>query len=155
AEAGAGGEPVTEAADASAQAGPPAEAPVAVPQQPAYSEWDSAGYAGAEYNSYGTYGGEQYQGAQQYDPGAYGQQQYPADAYQGGQAGQYEAGQYEAGQQEAGQHGQYDPYAYGDPSQGATYDQAYGQAGYDTPYDPSQPHHPHSTGSERPDGSQQ
>ncbi|MEJ1201355.1 MULTISPECIES: glycosyltransferase [unclassified Streptomyces] len=159
AEAGAGGEPVTEAADASAQAGPPAEAPVAVPQQPAYGEWDSAGYAGAEYNSYGTYGGEQYQGAQQYDPGAYGQQQYPADAYQGGQAGQYEADQYETGRHGAGQHGQYDPYAYGDPSQAGTYDpaydQAYGQAGYDTPYDPSQPHHPHGTGSERPDGSQQ
>ncbi|MFJ7769240.1 glycosyltransferase family 2 protein [Streptomyces sp. NPDC097107] len=159
AEAGAGGEPVTEAADASAQAGPPAETPVTVPQQPTYGEWDSAGYAGAEYNSYGTYGGEQYQDAQQYDPGGYGQQQYPADAYQGGQAGQYETGQYEAGQHEAGQHAQYDPYAYGDPSQGGTYDpaydQAYGRAGYDTPYDPSQPHHPHGTGSERPDGSQQ
>ncbi|MFH9571655.1 glycosyltransferase [Streptomyces sp. NPDC017454] len=158
AEAEAGTDPVTGTPDATEEAGPPAQAPVPVPQQPAYGEWDSAGYAGAEY---GTYGGEQYQGAQQYDPGAYGQQQYQgdpyqADAYQGGQGGQAgqsdQAGQYEAGQ--------YDPYAaYVDPSRPGTYDpaydQAYGQGGYDTSYDPSQPHHPHGTGSGRPDGSQQ
>ncbi|MFH9814860.1 glycosyltransferase [Streptomyces sp. NPDC017230] len=159
AEAEAGTDPVTGTPDATEEAGPPAQAPVPVPQQPAYpAEWDSAGYAGAEY---GTYGGEQYQGAQQYDPGAYGQQQYQgdpyqADAYQGGQGGQAgqsdQAGQYEAGQ--------YDPYAaYVDPSRPGTYDpaydQAYGQGGYDTSYDPSQPHHPHGTGSGRPDGSQQ
>ncbi|MFC8096918.1 glycosyltransferase [Streptomyces sp. NPDC057363] len=161
AEAEAGTDPVTGTPDATEEAGPPAQAPVPVPQQPAYGEWDSAGYAGAEY---GTYGGEQYQGAQQYDPGAYGQQRYQgdpyqADAYQGGQGGQGgQAGQSDqAGQYEAGQ---YDPYAaYVDPSRPGTYDpaydQAYGQGGYDTSYDPSQPHHPHGTGSGRPDGSQQ
>lgn len=173
AESAAANEPVTEpvtepadqGADAFEEAEPFTEAPAPVPQQQTYGEWDSAGYAGAGYDPYGTYGGEQYQGAQQYDPGAYGQQPYPADAYQGGQGGQYEAGQY-------------DPYAYGNPAQNeaqnqaqnqaqaqeggydpafdqAAFDQAYGQGGYDVPYDPSQPHHPHGTGSERPDGSQQ
>ncbi|MER7051551.1 glycosyltransferase family 2 protein [Streptomyces sp. NPDC000351] len=167
AEAEDGTDPVTGAPDAIEEAGPPGQAPVPVPQQPAYGEWDSAGYAGAEYGSYGTYGGEQYQGAQQYDPGAYGQQghqgdPYQADAYQGGQAGQGgQGGQSDQGGQ-AGQYeaGQYDPYAaYADPSQSGTYDpaygQEYGQGGYDASYDPSQPHHPHGTGSERPDGSQQ
>ncbi|MFE5598515.1 glycosyltransferase [Streptomyces coelicoflavus] len=138
---------------------PPAAPPVPVPQQQAYGTWDTTtGYPGAEYGSYdGGYGGEQYQGAQQYDPGAYGQQPYQADpyqqdAYQGGHGGQ--AAQYGTG-------GQYDPYAYGDPTQGQeagydpAFDQAYGQGGYDTPYDPSQPQQPHGTGSERPDGSQQ
>ncbi|MFD4346140.1 glycosyltransferase [Streptomyces coelicoflavus] len=138
---------------------PPAAPPVPVPQQQAYGTWDTAtGYPGAEYGSYdGGYGGEQYQGAQQYDPGAYGQQPYQADPYQqdahqgghGGQTAQYGTG------------GQYDPYAYGGPTQGQeagydpAFDQAYGQGGYDTPYDPSQPRQPHGTGSERPDGSQQ
>ncbi|EHN77229.1 integral membrane regulatory protein, partial [Streptomyces coelicoflavus ZG0656] len=138
---------------------PPAAPPVPVPQQQAYGTWDTTtGYPGAEYGSYdGGYGGEQYQGAQQYDPGAYAQQPYQADpyqqdAYQGGPGGQ--AAQYGTG-------GQYDPYAYGDPAQGQeagydpAFDQAYGQGGYDTPYDPSQPRQPHGTGSERPDGSQQ
>ncbi|GAA4004199.1 glycosyltransferase [Streptomyces marokkonensis] len=149
-----GTDPVSVPPDGTEEAGPPAQAPVPVPQQPAYGEWEPAGYPGAEYGSYGTYGGEQYQNAQQYDPGAYGQQQYQgdpyqADAYQGGQGGQGgQAGQYEAGQ--------YDPYAaYGDQSQAGAYDQVYGQGGYDTSHEPSQPHHPHGTGSERPDGSQQ
>ncbi|MFB6750886.1 glycosyltransferase [Streptomyces sp. NPDC056353] len=136
---------------------PPAAAPVPVPQQQAYGAWDTTGYTGTDYGSYdGGYGGEQYQGAQQYDP-AYGQQPYQGDpyqqdAYQGGPAGQ--GAQYGSG-------GQYDPYAYGDPTQGQetgydpAFDQAYGQGGYDTPYDPSQPQQPHGTGSERPDGSQQ
>ncbi|MGW2299000.1 glycosyltransferase family 2 protein [Streptomyces violaceorubidus] len=146
---------------------PPATAPVPVPQQPAYGEWDATAYTGAEYASYdGGYGGEQYQGAQQYDPGAYGQQPYqaadpyPSDAYQGGQGGQ---GGHD-GQGAPYGAGQYDPYAYSDPTQAqeggydAAFDQAYGQGGYDTPYDPSQhqqPQQPHGTGSERPDGSQQ
>ncbi|MFD7063827.1 glycosyltransferase [Streptomyces sp. NPDC059906] len=169
AEAGAGAfaesEPDPEAAgDAAAVPEPPVQAPVPVPQQQAYGEWDATGYTGAGYGSYdGGYGGEQYQGAQQYDPGAYGQQPYQAadpyqaDAYQGGHGGEGGQGaQYGAGQ--------YDPYAYGDPTQGQeggydpAYDQAYGQGGYDTPYDPSQPQQPqqpHGTGSERPDGSQQ
>ncbi|MDU0254285.1 glycosyltransferase [Streptomyces sp. PU10] len=137
---------------------PPAAAPVPVPQQQAYGAWDTTGYTGTDYGSYdGGYAGEQYQGAQQYDPAAYGQQLYQGDpyqqdAYQGGPAGQ--GAQYGSG-------GQYDPYAYGDPTQGQeagydpAFDQAYGQGGYDTPYDPSQPQQPHGTGSERPDGSQQ
>ncbi|WP_345963220.1 glycosyltransferase [Streptomyces sp. BRB040] len=165
--AGAGVDPGPEPADdpAGEPAGapevpePPAAPPVPVPQQQAYGTWDTTtGYPGAEYGSYdGGYGGEQYQGAQQYDPGAYGQQPYQADPYQqdahqgghGGQTAQYGTG------------GQYDPYAYGGPTQGQeagydpAFDQAYGQGGYDTPYDPSQPRQPHGTGSERPDGSQQ
>ncbi|MFD5652232.1 glycosyltransferase [Streptomyces sp. NPDC127039] len=169
AEAGAGAfaesEPDPEAAgDAAEVPEPPVQAPVPVPQQQAYGEWDATGYTGAGYGSYdGGYGGEQYQGAQQYDPGAYGQQPYQAadpyqaDAYQGGHGG--EGGQGGQGAQYGA--GQYDPYAYGDPTQGQeggydpAYDQAYGQGGYDTPYDPSQPQQPHGTGSERPDGSQQ
>ncbi|CAM5486513.1 glycosyltransferase family 2 protein [Streptomyces violaceorubidus] len=101
------------AGDASEVPEPPVAAPVPVPQQPAYGEWDATGYTGAQYGSYdGGYGGEQYQGAQQYDPGAYGQQPYQAadpyqsDAYQGGHGDQ--GAQYGAGQ--------YDPYAYGDPT---------------------------------------
>ncbi|GAB2872607.1 glycosyltransferase [Streptomyces deserti] len=112
---------------------PPQETPVAVPQQQSHGQWDGAGYPGAEY---GGYGGEQYQGGQQYTQGGYGQP-YQADPYQGGQ---------------------YDPYAYGGSSQPASYDPSYDQTyqqGYDPAYDPAQPHHPHGTGSERPDGSQQ
>ncbi|OKI84598.1 family 2 glycosyl transferase [Streptomyces sp. CB02414] len=131
---------------------PPVEAPVPVPQQQNHGDWDQPAYAPAEYGSYGAYGAEQHPGAQeQYDAGVYGQQPYQgdpyqADAYQSGQGGGFEAGQYA-------------PYAYGDPSDpsqagayGPAYGQAYGQGGYDTPYDPSQPH---GTGNERPDGSQQ
>ncbi|MCQ4204388.1 glycosyltransferase family 2 protein [Streptomyces coelicoflavus] len=160
--AGAGVEPGPGTAGDAPQAPevpePPAAAPVPVPQQQAYDAWDTTGYTGTDYGSYdGGYGGEQYQGAQQYDPAAYGQQPYQGDpyqqdAYQGGPGGQ--GAQYGTG-------GQYDPYAYGDPTQGQeagydpAFDQAYGQGGYDTPYDPSQPQQPHGTGSERPDGSQQ
>ncbi|MFF7184718.1 glycosyltransferase family 2 protein [Streptomyces sp. NPDC008222] len=82
---------------------------VAIPQQQAYGDWDTAGYAGTEY---GTYGGEQYQGTQEYTQGAYEQQPYPADPYQGAQ---------------------YDPYAYGNT---APYDPTYHQ-GYAAPYDPA------------------
>ncbi|MGW2835056.1 glycosyltransferase [Streptomyces sp. NPDC001286] len=111
---------------------PPAEeAPVAVPQQQSYGDWDRTSYQGAAYDPYGN---EQYQGAQQYPAGAY-DQTYQADPYQGGQ---------------------YDPYVYGD-SQGGydqTYDPtAYQQQGYDPAYDPAQQQHPHAP--ERPDGSQQ
>ncbi|MDR3082047.1 MAG: glycosyltransferase family 2 protein [Streptomyces sp.] len=111
---------------------PPADAPdipAAVPQQRAYGEWDTAGYAGTEYGTYGDQqypdGGQQYPDGGQYAPGTYGQQPYQADPYQGAQ---------------------YDPYAYGTP---APYDETYTQ-GYATPYDPA-----HGTDSERPDGSQQ
>ncbi|MEU6366033.1 glycosyltransferase [Streptomyces sp. NPDC046931] len=83
--------------------------PVAIPQQQTYGEWDTAGYAGTEY---GTYGGEQYQGTQEYTQGQYEQQPYPADPYQGAQ---------------------YDPYAYGNT---APYDPTYTQ-GYAAPYDPA------------------
>jgi hypothetical protein len=140
AEAGTGAEAGT------ANPAPPQEPPVTVPRQ-APGAWDPSGYQGAEYGSYGTYGGEQYPDAQQYDPAAYGQQQpYDPAVYQGAQDGQYEAAPY-------------DPYAYGDPNSAGTYDpaydQTYGQGGYDTPYDPSRAHQPHGPGSERPDGSQQ
>ncbi|MET8902334.1 glycosyltransferase family 2 protein [Streptomyces sp. NPDC004538] len=166
AEAGTDTEPPAAPADGAPEvperpAAPPMP-PAPVPQQPAYGEWDSAGYQ-TEYGTYDAYGQEQYQGGgqQQYDQGAYAQQPYqqgdpyqqepyPADAYQDGRGGPYETDQYA-------------PYAYGEqaqaqPQEGGydpAYDQAYGQGGYDAPYDPSQPHHPHGTGSERPDGSQQ
>ncbi|MFJ8546983.1 glycosyltransferase family 2 protein [Streptomyces sp. NPDC093586] len=143
AEAQAGDETEAQAgtADPAAPPAPPQEPPVTIPQQ-APGAWEQAGDPGAGYGTYGTYGGEQYQDAQQYDPAAYGQQPYPADAYQVAQDGPYEAGQYTT-------------YAYGDLTQAATYDPAYGQGGHDAPYDPSQAHQPHGTGSERPDGSQQ
>ncbi|MFJ4243810.1 glycosyltransferase [Streptomyces iakyrus] len=121
----------------------PQQPPVAVPQQhhgvgvppgEDVGAWgrDNAAYQDGAYANYG----DQYQNAQ-YPADAYGQQ-YQADPYQGGQ---------------------YDPYAYGGQGQNPPYDQqGYDQAyqqGYGTPYDPPQQHHPHGTGSERPDGSQQ
>ena len=108
------------------------EAPVAVPQQQSYGDWDTPSYAGAEY---GTYGGEQYQGQQQYPAGTY-EQPYQADPYQGGQ---------------------YDPYAYGgtQASYDQTYTQGYDPAAYDPAQPPMPPQPPHGTDSERPDGSQQ
>ncbi|WP_217143000.1 glycosyltransferase family 2 protein [Streptomyces sp. AC627_RSS907] len=148
--AGAGTEQVTEAPAATGDAVPPAPTPVTVPHQQTYGDWDPAAYTGTGYGSYGTHGDEQYQDPQQYDAGVHGQQPYPGDPYQagadqGGQDGPYEATPY-------------DPYAY-DPPGAGTYDPAhgttYGQGGYDPLYDPSQPRHPHGTGSERPDGSQQ
>ncbi len=145
AEAAAAPGATAEAADADAPP-PPADAPAPVPHQQNYGDWDQAAYALSLIH---------------YDAGAYGQQPYPADPYQadaypGGHGGQAD----QSGQSVQG--GQYDPYGYGDPSgspQAGGYDpaysQAYDQSGYGTPYDPSQPHHPHGTGSERPDGSQQ
>ncbi|MFE1251341.1 glycosyltransferase [Streptomyces sp. NPDC058766] len=111
---------------------PPGQPPAAVPQQQ-NGRWDTAAYTGDEYVAYGA---DQYQNAP-YPADAYGQQ-YQPDPYQGGQ---------------------YDPYAYGGQAPAPSYDrqeydQAYGQD-YGTPYDPAQQHHPHGTGSERPDGSQQ
>ncbi|MEU1514477.1 glycosyltransferase [Streptomyces sp. NPDC005811] len=112
----------------------PDQPPVDIPQQQTYGDWDRPSYAGAEY---GGYQGEQYQGAQQYPAGGYDQQSY--DPYQAGQ---------------------YDPYAYDGQGGQAPYeqtygyDQGYGNQGYDPAYDPAQ-QHPHGTGSERPDGSQQ
>ncbi|MEU5594736.1 glycosyltransferase [Streptomyces sp. NPDC020298] len=127
--------------DPEAMPSPPQEQ-VAVPHQQSYDvgvppgeAWgrDPATYSGAEY---GGYGADQYQGTAQY-PGAYDQQAYQADPYQ---ADPY-------------QNGQYDPYAYGGTDQQTPYDPTY-QQGYDPAYDPAQ-HHPHGTGNERPDGSQQ
>ncbi|WP_114253287.1 glycosyltransferase [Streptomyces sp. Go-475] len=109
----------------------PEQPPASVPQQN-QGQWDPAGYPGGEYTGYG----DQYQNVP-YQADAYGQQ-YQADPYQGGQ---------------------YDPYAYDGQAPAPSYDQqGYDQAypqGYGTPYDPAQQHHPHGTGSERPDGSQQ
>lgn len=123
---------------------PPAaeQPPVSVPQQN-HGQWDTTGYPGGDHPGYA----DPYQNAP-YPADAYGQQQYQADPYQGGQ---------------------YDPYAYGGGPQTPSHDpqgydqQGYDQQGYDqaytqgygTPYDPAQQHHPHGTGSERPDGSQQ
>ncbi|MEU3184255.1 glycosyltransferase [Streptomyces sp. NPDC006923] len=84
---------------------------VAVPQQPAYGEWDGGAYPGAEYaqdrHPDGQYAHEQYQNQNdQYQGGQYGEgqyqqqyQQYQADPYQEGQ-GQYDPSVY-------------DPYGYG------------------------------------------
>ncbi|WP_416979220.1 glycosyltransferase [Streptomyces sp. T028] len=117
----------------------PDQTPVALPQQQSYGDWDQPSYAGAEY---GGYQGEQYQGTQQYPAGTYDQQSY--DPYQAGQ---------------------YDPYAYDGQGGQAPYEQTYGydqgyanqgyDPAYDQAYDPAQQQHPHGTGSERPDGSQQ
>jgi len=83
---------------------PPQEAPAAVPQQPAYGDWD---YAGSDYAGYGT---GQYQEAGQYPAEGYDQQAYQPDPYQ---------------------NGQYDPYAYGGTAEQQAYDQQAYQQGYD------------------------
>ncbi|MHB9861287.1 glycosyltransferase [Streptomyces sp. YIM S03343] len=128
------------------------EDPAAIPQQQSYADWDTGG--GYQEPAYGAYGGEGYD--EQYQPAA---QQYPADGYD--QA--YQQDPYQQDPYQTGQGGQYDPYAYGGtPQQGGydqtpydpTYQQGYDQQGYDPAYDPAQPH-PHGTGNERPDGSQQ
>ncbi|MER5429354.1 glycosyltransferase [Streptomyces sp. NPDC002588] len=126
---------------------PAQETPAAIPQQQSYADWDQPSYAGAEY---GGYPGEQYQGAQQYQAGTYDQQNYDQQTYDPYQAGQY------------------DPYAYDGQGRQAPYeqtygydqaygDQSYGDQGYDPANDPANDpaQHPHGTGSERPDGSQQ
>ncbi|MFD9396473.1 glycosyltransferase [Streptomyces sp. NPDC060000] len=121
----------------------PDEFPVAVPQQQAYGEWEQTGYAD------GGYAGEQYQGAQQYPAGGYDQQAY--DPYQ---AGQYDSYAYDGQAQQAPYDGQAQQAPYDQTYQQQGYDPAtYGQGGYDPAYDPDR--HPHGTGSERPDGSQQ
>ncbi|MEU9991882.1 glycosyltransferase [Streptomyces sp. NPDC048045] len=107
----------------------PEETPAAVPHQQQYADWDAASYQSAEYDGYGA---DQYQGTGQYPSGGYDQQAYQADPYQ---------------------NAQYDPYAYGGTADQLPYDPAAYQQGYDPAYDPAQ--HPHGTGSERPDGSQQ
>ncbi|MFE9454639.1 glycosyltransferase family 2 protein [Streptomyces sp. NPDC006739] len=109
----------------------PPQDPVAVPHQQQYDEWNPATYAGA---GYGGYGSEQYQDAGQYPAAGYDQQAYQADPYQSGQ---------------------YDPYAYGGTAEQMPYDPTAYQQGYDPAYDPDRSQHPHDTGSERPDGSQQ
>ncbi|WP_263980435.1 glycosyltransferase family 2 protein [Streptomyces naphthomycinicus] len=118
---------------------PPDQPPAAVPQQQSYDEWDSATYAQAGYSGYGQ---EAYQ-----SPAGYDQQTYQADPYQTAP---------------------YDPYAYHGGTEQPPYDpSAYQQQGYDPAYDPAQQgydpapqaydpaQHPHGTGSQRPDGSQQ
>ncbi|MFF8592753.1 glycosyltransferase [Streptomyces sp. NPDC015220] len=129
---------------------PAAEAPVGVPHQHSYGEWDTTAYAGAAAGAaagpageYDSYGGEPYPTAQaqQYPAGTYGDGVYDDGAYRGGGTDHYQGGQY-------------DPYAYGDQTPAAPYGQTYQQGYDDQPYDPAQ-HHPHGIGSERPDGSQQ
>ncbi|ROP52801.1 glycosyltransferase family 2 protein [Streptomyces sp. PanSC9] len=127
---------------------PPAQPPAAVPHQQSYDvgaapdepgqDWhnDPSAYANAGYGGYGT---DPYQDAGQYRSTGYDQQGYPADPYQAAP---------------------YDPYAYGGPAEGTPYDPAAYQQGYDPAYDPAQQpydpgQHPHGTGNERPDGSQQ
>ncbi|MGV9356841.1 glycosyltransferase [Streptomyces misionensis] len=109
------------------------EQPAPIPHQQPYDPSFDESYSGSYANTpYPGYGGDAYQ------TGGYDQQQpYQADPYQA-----------------AG----YDPYAYGNGQQ--PYDPAaYQQQVYDPAYDPAQqgydPQHPHGTGSERPDGSQQ
>jgi GT2 family glycosyltransferase len=117
----------------------PEEPPAAVPHQQSYEDWDQGSYANAGYAGYGT---DQYPNGGQYPPSGYDQQAYPAaDPYQTAE-------------------GQYDPYAYGGTADQMRYDPTSYQQGYHPAYDPAQQgydpaQHPHGTGSERPDGSQQ
>ncbi|MGW1914079.1 glycosyltransferase [Streptomyces sp. NPDC002076] len=117
----------------------PEEPSAAVPHQQSYAEWDQGTYVDAGYPGYGT---DPYQNGGQYPPSGYDQQAYPAaDPYQTGQD-------------------QYDPYAYGGTADQMPYDPTSYQQGYNPVYDPAQQgydpaQHPHGTGSERPDGSQQ
>ncbi|MFB8175803.1 glycosyltransferase [Streptomyces sp. NPDC055966] len=129
------GEPAEEQAAAPAMPDAP-PAPAAVPQQQPYGEWDQSSYANAGYGGYAT---DQYQPADPYQTTGYDQQGYAHDPYQ---------------------NGQYDPYAYGGTADQMPYDPAAYQQAYDPAYDPAQQgydpaQHPHGTGSERPDGSQQ
>jgi GT2 family glycosyltransferase len=121
----------------------PEESPAAVPHQQAYGEWEQDSYANAGYPAYGA---DQYQDGAPYQPSGHDQQTYPADPYQ--------------------QPGQHDPYAYDGTSGPMPYDPTAYQQGYHPAYDPRQGYdpaqqgydpaqHPHGTGSERPDGSQQ
>ncbi|MFD6324580.1 glycosyltransferase [Streptomyces sp. NPDC058442] len=123
---------------------PPEPAPGAVPHQRSYDEWDASSYPAPEHD--GAHPAEQYQEQQQqqYVTDEYGRT-YPADQYQGGQ---YDPYAYDGTPQ---QQPPYDPATYGQGYEG--YDQTYAQ-GYDTSYDPEQPHRP-QPGSERSDGSQQ
>ncbi|MGV4984244.1 glycosyltransferase [Streptomyces sp. NRAIS4] len=117
----------------------PTQPPAAVPHQQSYDGWDQASYANTGYAAYGT---DQFDNGGQYPPSGYDQQAYPAaDPYQTGQ-------------------GQYDPYAYSGTADQMPYDPTAYQQGYDPAYDPAQQgydpaQHPHGTGSEHPDGSQQ
>ncbi|WP_372463209.1 glycosyltransferase [Streptomyces spinosus] len=151
----------------------PEQPPAAVPHQQAYDtgvpaagpgqdwEGDPAAYGNAENAGYTEYGADPYRTATGYD-----QQQYQHDPYQtppydpyaySGTADQmpYDPAAYQQGYDPAydGRQG-YDPDRQGyDPDQQG-YDA--GRQGYDPDrqgYDPAQ--HPHGTGSQRPDGSQQ
>ncbi|MFD4507500.1 glycosyltransferase [Streptomyces sp. NPDC058457] len=111
-------------------AAPEEETPAAVPHQQSYDEWDPASYPAAD----------------GYDAG-YG------DQYQGADTGQYQTGGYDQRTYDPYQTGQYDPYAYGGQQGQGAYDPTY-QQGYDPAYDPAA-QHPHGTGGEHHDGSQQ
>ncbi|MBL1082234.1 glycosyltransferase family 2 protein [Streptomyces actinomycinicus] len=123
----------------------PEQSPAGVPQQQSYD----AGAAHAEAaQDWGT------------DPAAYAQAGYAgydADPYQAAPSG-YDQQTY---QQDPYQTAQYDPYVYTGTTDQLPYDPAaYQQQGYDPAYDPAHQgydpaQHPHGTGSERPDGSQQ
>ncbi|TWV42606.1 glycosyltransferase [Streptomyces misionensis] len=107
---------------------PPAPIPHQQPYDPSFDAPYADSYGHTQYPGYGT---------DAYQAGGYDQQPYQADPYQAAP---------------------YDPYAYGNGQQ--QYDPAaYQQQVYDPAYDPAQqgydPQHPHGTGSERPDGSQQ
>ncbi|MFC8987109.1 glycosyltransferase [Streptomyces sp. NPDC057115] len=141
---------------------PPPQPPVTVPSQPDHTEWQAGEYADPAYATGAQGGGADGDGHQQWATDGYGRP-YPQDAYQQDPYGQ---GQYQQGayQQDTYQQGQYDPYAYGGSPEQPGYDpSSYRQQGYDpasaqdygTPYDPQQQNHPHGTGHERPDGSQQ
>ncbi|MFF9060154.1 glycosyltransferase [Streptomyces sp. NPDC014882] len=117
----------------------PEATPAAVPHQQSYDDWEAPADPPARYD-------EHHQGIpRQQTAGTHDQPSYDQVAYDPYQAGRY------------------DPYAYeAHPEATAAYDQAYRQSydpsgyrqdGYDPAYDPAQ--HPHGTGSERPDGSQQ
>ncbi|MFJ9717280.1 glycosyltransferase [Streptomyces sp. NPDC101213] len=117
----------------------PEATPAAVPHQQSYDDWEAPADPPARYD-------EHHQGIpRQQTAGTHDQPSYDQVAYDPYQAGRY------------------DPYAYeAHPEATAAYDQAYQQSydpsgyrqdGYDPAYDPAQ--HPHGTGSERPDGSQQ
>ncbi|WP_432154404.1 glycosyltransferase [Streptomyces tricolor] len=111
---------------------PPEQPPAAVPHQPSYEGYDAT-YAPTGYAGYDT---DPYQTATGYDQQPYQQ----PDPYQTAP---------------------YDPYAYNGTADQMPYDPAaYPQQGYDPAYDPARQgydpaQHPHGTGSQRPDGSQQ
>ncbi|MEU0049185.1 glycosyltransferase family 2 protein [Streptomyces sp. NPDC006309] len=146
------------AEDLPAAPAPPEQPPVAVPHQQSYDEWNPATYGDTGDGGYGT---DPYRTATGYDQQTYQQpdpyQAAPYDPYaynDGADQPPYDPAAYQQQGYDQGYAPAYDPARQGyDPAQDPA------RQGYDPAQDPARqgydPAHPHGTGNERPDGSQQ